>query len=199
MHTTNLPLYKQLISDLKSQIDANRYAIGDLSSFGKRTLQNIQYHPTNRQASFRPPNCFRVYYPPTRKGSIVAEPKKALGILSLSGVTAGIGNQHLKTVILEKPVKSEWPADFFHSLTDSEQKAGCIFFSRIRYINDSPVLFEETFITNVRLPRFTSRNLENKSLFKTLQDHYQVEIKEGEQKIWAIATDEAKVACLISL
>ncbi|RYZ99996.1 MAG: UTRA domain-containing protein [Sphingobacteriaceae bacterium] len=42
----------------------------------------------------------------------------------------------------------------------------------------------------MQLPRFTTRNLEDRSLFNTLNKYYQVEIKEGEQKIWAIGADK---------
>lgn len=51
-------------------------------------------------------------------------------------------------------------------------------------------MFEETYITDIDLPRFTARSLENRSLFKTLKEHYGIEIKDGEQSIWAIAADK---------
>lgn len=73
---------------------------------------------------------------------------------------------------------------------------GCIYFTRLRHINDLPILYEETYIGNKNLPRFTVRNLEKNSLFDTLRKNYQVEIKEGEQKIWAIEADAEKVELL---
>ncbi|MGV8879410.1 MAG: GntR family transcriptional regulator [Sphingobacteriaceae bacterium] len=191
MTKTTLPLYKKLIEDLVELVDSGQYILGSLLPSENELCK--AYHttrPTVRQALSELTSMGYI----TRqqgKGSIVSAPKKALGILSVSGVTAGLGNQHLKTVILEKPVKKDWPEDFPHELTNDEKKVGCLFFTRLRYINNSPVLFEETFITNVHLPRFTARNLENKSLFKTLQDHYGIKVKEGEQKIWAISTNEA--------
>lgn len=183
-------LYKKVIEDLKILIEKGEYKKGDLlpsENDLSRTYNTTRV--TIRQALSALTNMGYI----TRrhgKGSIVAEPKSGLGILSLSGVTAGVGNQNLTTAILQKPAKQKWPLDFFFTLDDYEQKAGCIFFTRLRYIDNAPILYEETFITNISIPRFSSKNLENTSLFKILKEHYEVEIKEGEQKIWAILGDK---------
>ncbi|RVU02053.1 GntR family transcriptional regulator [Mucilaginibacter limnophilus] len=195
---TEQPLYKKLIADLKQLIDKGTYKKGDLLPSENDLCKTYNTtRPTVRQALSDLLNAGYI----TRqqgKGSIVAEPKKGLGILSVSGFTAGVGGKNLKTELLDKPQKRDWDADFFYDLSDEELKAGSIYFSRLRYINDLPVLFEETFIANVGLPRFTARNLENRSLFKTLLENYQVEVKEGEQKIWAIGADE-KIGKLLNL
>jgi len=186
------PLYKKLIEDLKKLIDDGKYKQGELLPSENDLCKT--YHttrPTVRQALSGLTNMGYIIRH-HGKGSIVSEPRRGLGILSVSGVTAEVGDQNLKTVILEKPTKRDWPPELFYALSDEEQKAGCFFFSRLRYINNVPILFEETFITNLNLPRFTSRNLENRSFLKILNEHYQVEITGGEQKIWAIAAGKTK-------
>lgn len=185
-----LPIYKQLINDLRKQIDEGKYKSGDLLPSENDLCRSYNTtRPTVRQALAE---LKRLGYIQSHhgKGSVVTEPKKGLGILSIIGVTTGVGNKNLKTELLQEPVKTDWPPSFFYPLSDEEQEAGCIFFTRVRYINDAPVLFEETFITDIALPRFTSRNLANRSLFKLLNDQYGVEVKEGEQNIWAIAADK---------
>jgi len=183
-------LYKKIIDDLKSLIEKGEYKKGDmLPSENELCKKYDTTRVTIRQALSALTNMGYI----TRKhgkGSIVSEPKSGLGILSLSGVTANIGDRKLTTTILQKPTKCAWPDDFFFELSEDEQEAGCIFFSRLRYINNTPVLYEETHITNVDLPHFSSRSLENKSLFKILKEHYKIEVKEGEQKIWAIHADK---------
>lgn len=192
------PLYRKLIDDLKKLIDQGAFKKGDLLPSENELCKSYNTtRPTVRQALTELINSGYI----TRqqgKGSIVAEPKKGLGVLSVSGFSAGVSDKNLKTEILEKPQKRRWGTDFFYDLTDEELKAGNIYFTRLRYINDLPVMFEETFITNLNLARFTSRNLENRSLFKTLNQHYQVEVKEGEQKIWAIGAD-ANISKLLNL
>ena len=41
-------------------------------------------------------------------------------------------------------------------------------------------------LPTLNLPRITSRKFENRSLFRILRDHYQIEIRGGEQRIKAI-------------
>lgn len=191
-------LYKKVIEDLKSAIENGNYKTGDLLPSENELCRSYDTtRVTIRQALSALANMGFI----TRKhgkGSIVSEPKSGLGILSVSGVTAGIGTQKLTTIILQKPVKQDWPADFFFPIDDIENKYGCIFFSRLRHINETPVLYEETFITNLDLPRFSSRNLENRSLFKILKEFYNIEVTEGEQKIWAIHADK-KISALLNI
>lgn len=181
------PLYRKLIEDLRKSINDGEYKIGELLPSENDLCKT--YHttrPTVRQALAGLANMGYIVKQ-QGKGSIVSEPKRGLGILSVSGVTAGVGFQSLKTVILQKPIKQDWPEILVNDLTKEEATAGCIYFTRVRFLNDIPVLFEETFITDIHLPRFTSRNLENRSFLKILNEHYQVEVIGGEQKIWAIA------------
>src|ERR1700712_5402210 len=109
-------LYKKVIEDLKSLIEKGEYKKGDLLPSENDLCRSYDTtRVTIRQALSALANMGYI----TRKhgkGSIVSEPKTGLGILSVSGVTAGIGTQKLTTSILQKPVKQDWPADFFFSI-----------------------------------------------------------------------------------
>ena len=61
---------------------------------------------------------------------------------------------------------------------------------RLRLIKNRPVFYDITMIPNLNMPRFTSRNFENRSLFEILRKYYQLEVKGGEQKIQAITADD---------
>ena len=61
---------------------------------------------------------------------------------------------------------------------------------RLRLVNNKPVFFDITMIPNINFPRFTGRNMDNKSLFDVLRKNYQLEVKGGEQRILAITADE---------
>lgn len=184
------PLYKQLKNDLKKQIDEGEFQKDELLPSENELCRSYNTtRATVRQALSELANMGYINRQ-HGKGSIVAEPKKGLGILSVRGVTTGVGDQDLKSAILKKPEKCSWPPAFFYHLSEAEFSAGCISFTRLRYLQNSPILYEETYITNLNLPRFTSRSLENRSLFKTLNKYYQVEIIGGEQKIWALDADK---------
>lgn len=61
---------------------------------------------------------------------------------------------------------------------------------RLRLLDGVPIFFDISYIANINLPRITSRQFENRSLFKILRDHYDIEIKGGEQRIKAIPASE---------
>ena len=123
------------------------------------------------------------------KGSIVRKPPQEIGILSISGTASAIGNQYLKTQILQKPVIKPWPENFSFELSEIETESGCIYMERLRMVDEQPVFYDINHIPNINLPRFSGRSFENKSLFETLRSQYQIEIKGGEQKLKAITAD----------
>jgi GntR family transcriptional regulator/GntR family frlABCD operon transcriptional regulator len=120
------------------------------------------------------------------KGSIVHLLPREIGILSVAGTTSAVGNRNLKTRIIVKPVIIPWENDFMFPLTDLEKESGCIYMERLRLLEDIPIFYDISFIANINLPRITSRQFENRSLFLILRDHYEIEIKGGEQRIKAI-------------
>jgi GntR family transcriptional regulator/GntR family frlABCD operon transcriptional regulator len=120
------------------------------------------------------------------KGSIVHNLPKEIGILSVSGTTTAVGDRNLKTNIIVRPVLIPWPGDFMFPLSILEMESGCIYMERLRLLGGVPVFYDITYIANINLPRITSRQFEDRSLFNILREHYQVEIKGGEQRIKAI-------------
>lgn len=194
----NTPLYKVLIADLKRQIDDGYYKKGDLLPSENELCKSYgTTRPTVRQALGELTQMGYIIRQ-HGKGSIVSEPRNGLGILSLKGSTAGVGKKNLRTEILVKTKRIGWPVDFPYELTDTQREAGCLYLARLRHVNGLPTLYEETYITDIDLPRFTMHNLAKHSLFETLKKNHHVEIKEGEQKIWAVAASK-RIADLLSI
>ena len=67
---------------------------------------------------------------------------------------------------------------------------GCIYFERLRLLNNEPVFLDITMLPNINLPRFTSYNLENTSLFDFLRTKYQIVVTGGVQQFYAIRADK---------
>ncbi|HEX8549262.1 MAG TPA: GntR family transcriptional regulator, partial [Cytophagaceae bacterium] len=124
------------------------------------------------------------------KGSIVNPRKNGLRILSIQGVSSVVGSDELQTSVLKKPSIIDWPDNFFFGLSNREKTSGAIHFERLRLVKAVPIMFEVTYISNINLPRFTSRSMENKSLFDVLRASYSIEVKGGEQNMWAIPCDK---------
>lgn len=132
------------------------------------------------------------------KGSIVNNLPREIGILSVSGTTSALGDRNLKTRIIVKPLLIPFPTKFMFPVTELEKESGCIYMERVRLLDNFPIFYDISFIANINLPRITSRQFENRSLFQILRNHYHIEIRGGEQRIKAIPAT-AKICRLLKL
>jgi len=184
--TDNIPRHRMLYDTLRKHITDGVYNQGDLLPSENELCQLFSMtRPTVRQALGRL-ETEGLISKHQGKGSIVQNLRKEIGILSISGTTSAAGKRDLKTRIIVKPVIIPWPDEFMFTLSGLENESGCIYMERVRLLENEPVFYDINFIANINLPRITARNFENKSLFNILRDHYNIEIKGGEQRIKAI-------------
>jgi len=187
--TFKLPQYRKVYEALRSQIESGTYIPGDLlPSENELSTLFVVARPTIRNALDRLVSDGFIQKQ-QGKGSIVTGKPKGVGILSLTGTTSAIG-ENLVTQIIVKPEIRPWKEAFGFQISDAEKEAGCIYFERLRFVNNRPVFFDITMLPNINFPRFTMRNLENASLFNILRTNYQLEVKGGEQRIFAIKADK---------
>lgn len=182
----DIPQYKRLSEVLRKHIVSGLYAEGSLlPSENELCAIHGLTRPTVRQAL---DSLVRegLIIKKQGKGSIVRKPTQNIGILSIEGTASALGGSSLKTIILQKPIISRWNEDFPFDLSEPERESGCIYLERLRIVDDKPVFYDINHLPNINLPRFTSRSLENKSLFETLRTHYQVYVTGGEQRIKAV-------------
>jgi GntR family transcriptional regulator/GntR family frlABCD operon transcriptional regulator len=183
----SIPQHRKLYEILRKHITDGVYAEGDLLPSENELCRLYgMTRPTVRQSLSGLANdgYIRKHQ---GKGSIVQLPPREIGILSVSGTTSAVGSRNLKTRIIVKPVLKPWPKDFMFTLTGLERESGCIYMERLRLLDEAPIFYDISYIANINLPRITARQFENKSLFAILREHYQVEIKGGEQRIRAIS------------
>ncbi len=184
----NLPRYRVIYEALRSWIVAGRYAPGDaLPSENELCEGYMVTRPTVRKAlDMLVTDGFIVRH--QGRKSVVKGTPKGIGILSLSGTTSALGST-LRTPVIVKPEIRQWDDAFGFPLTDAERAAGCIYFERLRVLNDEPMLLDITMLPNIGIPRFSSLNMENSSLFDILRTRYQITVTGGEQQFFAIAAD----------
>jgi DNA-binding GntR family transcriptional regulator len=181
-----LPRYRKLYEILRKHIIDGIYKEGDLlPSENELCLLYGMTRPTVRQslAALAGDGYIKKHQ---GKGSIVHHLPREIGILSVSGTTSAVGDRNLKTRIIVKPNIKPWDINFMFPLSELEKESGCIYMERLRLLEGIPIFYDISYIANVNLPRITSRQFEDKSLFQVLRDNYKVEIKGGEQRIKAI-------------
>jgi len=185
-----LPRHRKLYEILRRRIFDGVYKEGDLLPSENELCRAYGVtRPTVRQAlaALAAEGFIRKHQ---GKGSIVHRMPREIGILSVSGTTSAAGDRNLKTEIISKPLIIQWPADFMFPLSENERKAGCIYFERLRLLEETPIFYDISYIPDINLPGFTSRKFKDRSLFKILREFYNVEIKGGEQRIRAIPSTE---------
>ena len=188
--TKQLPPHKKVYETLRKHICERIYNKDDLlPSENELCIAHNVTRPTVRKALDR--LVHEGYIKKQQgKGSIVIGQPMGVGILSLSGTTSVVGKENLLTKIIVKPQIRNWSSAFSFPLGETEKEVGCIYFERLRVLSGKPVFYDITMIPNINLPRFTSRNLENKSLFDTLRVNYQITVIGGEQRIMAIKSTQ---------
>ena len=198
MVSDSLPRHRRLYEILRRHILDGVYNEGDLLP-SENELCRIygMTRPTVRQALSTMANdgLIRKYQ---GKGSIVHQMPRDIGILSVSGTTSAVGDRNLKTKIIKKPVLIPWPGNFMFPVSELENESGCIYMERLRLLEDVPIFYDISYIGNINLPRITSRQFENRSLFQILRDSYHVEIRGGEQRLKAIPAN-SKISRFLKL
>lgn len=182
----SVPMHRKLYETLRKHISEGIYKDGDLLPSENELCQLYgTTRPTVRQAlsALAGEGFIRKRQ---GKGSIVHNLSREIGILSVSGTTSAVGDRKLLTRIIVKPVLIPWPENFMFPLSGAEKESGCIYMERLRLLDGQPIFYDITHIANINLPRITSRQFENRSLFTILRDYYRIEIKGGEQRIKAI-------------
>ena len=181
-----LPRHRRLSNLLRDHIQRGTYRPGDLLPSENDLCQTYELtRPTVRQAlqSLQNEGLIKKQ---RGKGSIVQAKKQGIGILSIHGTTDSLPNGALQTRVIDAPAVGPWMDETDFSPTRTERESGCVRLSRLRLIEDTPVLYEVTLLPNINLPRFCQRSLENKSLFGVLRAHYDLYVTGGEQKIAAL-------------
>ena len=192
---SEFPQYKQIYEDLRAQIAEGVYVPGDLlpSEHVLCAVYGVARLTVRRALSQLVADDFIIRH--QGKGSVVKGTPKGIGILSLTSTTSALSSPYLTTHIACKQELRSWNEALPFPIEKEEEKAGCIYFERLRLLDEEPVFFDITMLPNMDLPRFLHVDLENKSLFDTLRSIYQIVVTGGVQQLFAIRADKRLQAC----
>ena len=59
-------------------------------------------------------------------------------------------------------IPTKWDSAFSFEISELEKEVGCIYFERLRLVNEEPIFYDITMLPNINLPRFTSRKFEDR-------------------------------------
>jgi DNA-binding GntR family transcriptional regulator len=124
------------------------------------------------------------------KGSRVLDRVKSLGLMSIKGFS-GSTNYPVKTKITIEPKICDWGPSIVFPLSEEEKESRCVYFQRVRYIDNQPIVLENNWYALIALEPIKSEEFVEGSFFKTLSQDYLIEIIGVEQELRAVpATPE---------
>ncbi|GAB4469059.1 MAG: DNA-binding transcriptional regulator FrlR [Thermoflexibacter sp.] len=187
-------IYTLIYQDLKREIQEGKYKAGSIlpsENDLRKTYQTTRV--TVRQALDKLVQ-ERLIYKEQGKGSFVKAEMSSLGLLSFKGFSEVVGKAYsIKTQILQPPSIQSFPPNFLYELSQKEKESKCIFLERLRFVDDEPVMLEKTYLPNIisekPLENIINEPLLEDSLFKTLQNKFQIEVTGVEQAIKAIVSN----------
>lgn len=189
--------YKQLQDDLKKQIQQGDYLVGDYLPSENELCATYGITRTTARKALDELQKEGFIIRQHGKGSQVRERRDSLGLLTVKGFSEAV-KQHINTEFLQRPGIVSWDFSLSFSPSALERQSECIYFSRLRYINEQPVMVEDNWLSADKLPGFTSEDFVNGSFFKTLSQRYLIEILGSEQELRSIAADP-KMSSLLGI
>lgn len=177
-----IPRYKQLQEFLKKQIQHAEYEVGDYLPSENELCATYNITRTTARKALEELQKEGYIIRQHGKGSQVCERRKSLGLLTVKGFSEVV-NQNVKTEFLQVPHFGQWDKNLSFQPTLHERKTRCVHFSRLRYVNDFPVMIEDNWLSDDKIPNFINEDFVQGSFFKTLSKHYLIEIIGSEQEL----------------
>ncbi len=176
--------YRQVQSFLKLQIQKGYYDIGDYLPSENELCSTFSITRTTVRKALD--ELIREGFIERHhgKGSIVLERRKSLGLLNVKGFSEAVGTD-VNTIFLQRPRSDFWSTEIHFKISKNELSKPCIHFSRLRCVGEIPVMIEYNWMDRTYLENFSDVDFVDGSFFKTLSQHYHIEIVGSEHELRA--------------
>lgn len=180
---STIPLYAQIKRVIETRIDAGEYPVGTkIHSENELCKQFDVGRPTIRQALTELSHEGKIESQ-KGKGVFVLGDKKPLDLFSKLGTTAAFKklNQPVQTKVLSQRLIQNPTLRYF--TLDKPNQEKILALQRLRVVDTTPVIWEETYITYNLVPGLIDMNLENTSLTEILANKYDLHFCHVRQNI----------------
>ena len=167
--------YQSVKNYLKENIQQGNYRVGDFLPSENELCKKFGITRTTAQKALDELLKQGFIEKQHGKGSRVIERRKTLGLLSVKGFSEAVG-EDVRTVFLQKSVKTNWNLEIKLPVKKDHLNSECLFFERLRYVGDMPVMHESNWFPAKALPGFLQLEFVEGSFFKTLSTNYFIEI-----------------------
>ncbi|MGF1637830.1 MAG: GntR family transcriptional regulator [Cyclobacteriaceae bacterium] len=190
-------LYQQIYNTLKLRIQQGVYAVGTYLPSENELCKTYKITRTTARRALDDLLREGFIEKEHGKGSRVKERRQTLGLLKVKGFSEAV-QDNVYTVFLQKPTVTSWPDQLPFPANKKELNSSCIYFERLRGVNEYPVMLERNWFSASALSGFLNEPFVEGSFFKTLSQKYLIEITGSEQELRALYADE-KTADLLKI
>ena len=176
--------YRQVQNFLKLQIQKGDYVVGDFLPSENELCATFSITRTTARKALEELTKEGFIERQQGKGSIVRERRHSLGLLNVKGFSEAVGKD-VSTVFLQHPQHGLWNPEIHFTISETEIKEPCVHFSRLRCVGEIPVMIEYNWLASTDLEGFVGFPFIDDSFFKTLSQHYRIEITGSEQELRA--------------
>jgi GntR family transcriptional regulator/GntR family frlABCD operon transcriptional regulator len=181
--------YSQIYNILKSRIQQGIYVVGDFLPSEPELCRIYSITRTTARKALDELLKEGFIEKQHGKGSMVKERRKSLGLLTVKGFSEAVG-ENVQTRFLQKPIIISWPQNLPFEPDAYELQSDCIYFERLRGVNDEPVMRECNWFSGKELTDLLDCEFVEDSFFKTLSQKFFIEITGSEQELWALKADK---------
>ncbi|HYG75552.1 MAG TPA: GntR family transcriptional regulator [Planctomycetota bacterium] len=190
-----VPLYHQLEEILRTQIARKVFSVGGkLPSEHELCREYEVTRPTVRQAL---ESLVREGLITKRhgKGAFVTAPPQPVGIFSVAGTSEAFAAQKLRVETRALKIERVATCDLGEG---PDPVGGWVKLERMRSVNGTPTFYEFTWIHAGLVPNLERMDMNNRSLYATLTEHFGLRLDGGKQRFSAVAAP-LKVARALEL
>ncbi len=185
-----LPLYHRIEKDLKNKIFSGQYKPGDILPSERELIEIYKVSRlTAREAVSRLANQGLVNKI-QGKGTFVSTQKSEsnMGSLYSEGEEVLMRNYEIKTKVLDLKIIIP-DAMICKSLKIEDCKEKVAYMERLRYANNYPVALIKSYIPYSLVPDFELIDFTNRSLYRTLEESYRMQLYDADEIIEAVKAD----------
>ena len=176
--------YRQVQNFLKLQIQKGYYVVGDYLPSENELCSTFSITRTTARKALDELTKEGFIERQHGKGSIVRERRQSLGLLNVKGFSEAVGKD-VTTVFLQHPQPGFWNPEIHFPISENEIRESCVHFARLRCVGEIPVMIEYNWLASTHLEGFVGFPFIDGSFFKTLSQHYRIEIVGSEQELRA--------------
>lgn len=189
--------YILIKNSLKAQIQQGKYNVGDFLPSENELCASYSITRTTARKALDELVKESFIEKQHGKGSRVIERRKTLGLLAVKGFSEAVG-ENVKTVFLQNPVLAEWSNAIKMPVSKEDLAGNCIFFERLRFVGEKPVMHETNWFSSKILKGFLETDFVEGSFFRTLSKKYLIEIIGSSSELRAEFANE-KTAQLLQI